>query len=219
MPRPRFDKLEPARRAAILTVAAEEFAEHGFEAASYNRIIERSGLSKGAIYYYFDDKEDLYVTVLKDALERLVIHVDDLSSARDADTFWREFTRWYRQSLVAFQQDPHAVALARSLVKAMGRGAAHGVVAELRRFGLGWMQALVRHGQEVGAVRSDLPENLLPSVLMALEEGIDLWLGERIGSMDVAEIEQLTDVLTGLYRRVAEAPPVTATKRKQKGKG
>lgn len=215
MPRPRFEKLEPARRAAILTVAAEEFAEHGFEAASYNRIIERSGLSKGAIYYYFDDKEDLYVTVLKDALERLVIHVDDLSSAPDAATFWREFARWYRKSLVAFQQDPHAVALARSLVKAMGRGAAHGVVAELRRFGLGWMQALVRHGQEVGAVRTDLPADLLPVVLMAVEEGIDLWLGERIGGMDAAEIDAIADVLTGVYRRVAEAPPRTTKKSKE----
>jgi AcrR family transcriptional regulator len=49
MPRPRFDHLEPERRRALLAVAAEEFAEHGYEASSFNRIIERSGLSKGAI--------------------------------------------------------------------------------------------------------------------------------------------------------------------------
>jgi AcrR family transcriptional regulator len=46
MARPRFLKLEPSRRAAILAVAAEEFAQFGYEGASYNRIIERSGLSK-----------------------------------------------------------------------------------------------------------------------------------------------------------------------------
>jgi AcrR family transcriptional regulator len=204
MPRPRFDKLEPARRDAILKVAAEEFAEHGFEAASYNRIIERSGLSKGALYYYFDDKEDLYVTVLKHALQRLVVPVEELSTVKDAASFWREFELWYRRCLVAFQQDPHAVALARSLVKAMSRGAVHGVVVELRRFGMAWMHAFVQHGQEVGAVRRDLPPDLLPALLMALEEGIDLWLGERIGGMDATELEETAVVLTKLYRRVAE---------------
>src|SRR5687768_15541572 len=109
MPRPRFEKLEPEKRDAILKVAAEEFAEHGYEASSYNRIIERSGLSKGAIYYYFDDKEDLYTTVLRDAMQRLVLDMGDLAIAQDEATFWKEFEDWYVRSLRAFQEDPIAV--------------------------------------------------------------------------------------------------------------
>ena len=42
----------------------EEFAERGVELASYNKIIERSGLSKGTVYYYFDNKDSLLETVL-----------------------------------------------------------------------------------------------------------------------------------------------------------
>jgi AcrR family transcriptional regulator len=61
MPRPRWATLEPERRTAILDVAAAEFAAHGFTDASYNRIIQRAGISKGAMYYYFDDQEDLFV--------------------------------------------------------------------------------------------------------------------------------------------------------------
>ena len=34
---------------------------HGFENASLNRIIKKAGISKGAMYYYFDDKMDLYI--------------------------------------------------------------------------------------------------------------------------------------------------------------
>src|SRR5687768_9358643 len=101
MPRPRFEKLDEERRKAILRIAAEEFAEHGYEAASYNRIIERSGLSKGAVYYYFDDKEDLYTTVLRDAMQRLVLDVGEMNAATDAASFWREFERWYVRSLRA----------------------------------------------------------------------------------------------------------------------
>ena len=68
MPLPRFDKLDDPRKRAILAAAAEELAERGFAGASYNRIIERAGISKGAMYYYFADKDDLYRTVLQAAI-------------------------------------------------------------------------------------------------------------------------------------------------------
>ena len=215
MPRPRFDKLEPEKQAAILKVAAEEFAEHGYEAASYNRIIERSGLSKGAIYYYFDDKEDLYTTVLRDAMQGLVLDMGNMGHAKDAAAFWTEFEVWYVRSLRAFQEDPVAIGLARSLVKAMTRGSAGGALAELRTFARASMDAFIDQGQRLGAVRSDLPRDLFVSVLMGLEEGIDLWLGERVGGMSEKEIKSSAALLTGIYRRVAE-PPVVTTKTKKK---
>lgn len=206
MPRPRFEKLDPERRTAILRVAAEEFAEHGYEASSYNRIIERSGLSKGAIYYYFDDKEDLYATVLRDAMQRLVLDAGDVSGTRDPEEFWREFEVWYVRSLERFQEEPHAVGLARSLVKALSRGAASGVLAELRTFARAFMEAFLEHGQSIGAIRRDVPQDLLLAIVMALEEGIDLWLGERIGTMSESEITEAASMLTRLYRRVVESP-------------
>lgn len=220
MPRPRFEKLEPERRLAILRVAAEEFADHGYEASSYNRIIERSGLSKGAIYYYFDDKEDLYATVLRDAMQRLVIDAGDVSGTVAPEEFWREFEVWYVRSLQRFQEEPHAVGLARSLVKALSRGAATGVLAELRAFARGFMEAFLAHGQSIGAIRRDLPHDLLLAIVMALEEGIDLWLGERIGAMSEPEITEAASMLTRLYRRVVESPDApespSAKKRKKR---
>ena len=72
MPRPRFHRLAAEKQAHILAVATTEFAEHGFDGASYNRIIEKAGLSKGAMYYYFDDKTDLYGTVVQGAFQELM---------------------------------------------------------------------------------------------------------------------------------------------------
>lgn len=206
MPRPRFEKLDPARRAAILAVASEEFALHGYEGASYNRIIERSGLSKGALYYYFDDKEDLYVTVLRDALRRLVFEVADLGAACDAAAFWREFEAWYGRSLRLFQQDPSAVGLARSLANVAARGTAGGVMADVRRITRGWVDEFIGQGQALGVVRRDLPTDLLASALAGLDEGINLWLAERVGDMSEAEIDTTAAALTRFYRQ-AVAPP------------
>lgn len=216
MPRPRFQKLEPEERRRILAVAAEEFGEHGYEAASYNRIIERSGLSKGAMYYYFDDKEDLYATALRDAMERLVLDASEMASATDAASFWREYEAWYVRSLRLFQAEPSAVGLARSLLKALSRGAATAALVELRDLSRGWAAAFLAQGQALGAVRKDLPQDLLLPLVVSLEEGIDLWLGERIGAMTDADIREAASMLTALYRRViGEAEPALTTTKKR----
>ena len=88
MPRPRFDKLPPDKRGRILEAAALEFAAHGFDGASLNRIISTAGISKGAAYYYFDDKADLYATVVLEGWRTLLPAGGlDLASL-DRHTFW-----------------------------------------------------------------------------------------------------------------------------------
>ena len=65
MARTRFENLARDKQEAILEAAAEEFAEKGFEAASINRIIRASGMSKGSVYYYVEDKADLFATTFQ----------------------------------------------------------------------------------------------------------------------------------------------------------
>ena len=94
VPRPRFAKLDPEKRRAILDAAMEEFASSGYERASYNRIIERAGVSKGAMYYYFDDKEDLFTTVVQQVMELAMGQFTEFPAFESATEFWnatREF--------------------------------------------------------------------------------------------------------------------------------
>jgi AcrR family transcriptional regulator len=203
MPRPRFEKLDSELRRRILASATEEFAEHGFEGASYNRIIERSGLSKGAMYYYFDDKHDLFVTTLTDAFRRLIVETGSVEAAHTAAEFWQEVRAWYRRSLQLCQDDPATIGLIRSLMKSVERGNGSVALTELRRLGRGYLDDFIRRGQELNAVRSDLPDGLLTSILMALEEGIDLWLADQIDTLDGAEMDAIAETVTAVYRGVA----------------
>jgi AcrR family transcriptional regulator len=50
----------------ILAVAKDEFARKGFSGARVDEIAARTRTSKRMIYYYFGDKEGLYVAVLED---------------------------------------------------------------------------------------------------------------------------------------------------------
>jgi TetR/AcrR family transcriptional regulator, transcriptional repressor of aconitase len=50
-----------ARRAQILDGARRAFAEHGYEGATVAKLEQATGLSRGAIFHYFDNKIDLFV--------------------------------------------------------------------------------------------------------------------------------------------------------------
>lgn len=54
-----------ATRERIVHVATELFAEAGYEGTSIETVLARSGVSRGALYHHFDDKEALFVAVLE----------------------------------------------------------------------------------------------------------------------------------------------------------
>jgi AcrR family transcriptional regulator len=69
---------EPARqrdaertRAEILTVAAAEFAERGYNGARVDEIAARTRTTKRMIYYYFGGKKQLYIAALERAYARI----------------------------------------------------------------------------------------------------------------------------------------------------
>jgi AcrR family transcriptional regulator len=67
------ERLRDADRsqAIILAAARDEFAEHGLGGARMDRIAERAGLNKRLIYYYFEDKEQLFRAVLEQAYRQI----------------------------------------------------------------------------------------------------------------------------------------------------
>jgi len=50
-----------ARRAQILAGARQAFAQHGYDGATVAKLEEATGLSRGAIFHYFENKNALFV--------------------------------------------------------------------------------------------------------------------------------------------------------------
>ena len=55
-----------ATKANILAAATEEFARYGLGGARVDRIAERAGANKRMLYYYFGDKEGLFLAALEE---------------------------------------------------------------------------------------------------------------------------------------------------------
>src|SRR5258708_22259781 len=56
-------KMAPDTRSNILRVALLLFLEKGYKDVSYQDLVKKTGLSKGAIYHYFASKEELLIAV------------------------------------------------------------------------------------------------------------------------------------------------------------
>src|SRR4051794_35561792 len=53
-------------RQRIQAVAVELFAEHGYDKTSLREIAERLDVTKAALYYHFNTKEDIVVSLFED---------------------------------------------------------------------------------------------------------------------------------------------------------
>jgi len=70
----RLDKEElvQKRRNQIIRAAIKEFSTKGFHEAEVERIARLAGVSKGTIYNYFENKQDLFLSVMDWGLNRLI---------------------------------------------------------------------------------------------------------------------------------------------------
>ncbi len=63
MPRNRQDQTKQAKRAEIVAAASSLFLSEGYDGASMGRIAAAAGLTPNTLYWYFSDKDELFIAV------------------------------------------------------------------------------------------------------------------------------------------------------------
>jgi len=75
---------DPAKRKQIIEGARRVFINMGFDAASMNDITREAGVSKGTIYVYFANKEDLFEALIEEERQTIFANLYD-ALERDGD--------------------------------------------------------------------------------------------------------------------------------------
>ncbi len=204
MPRESFQQLPPERRERLLDAAAEELTAHGLLDASMNRILKRAGFSKGVAYHYFNDREDLLVTVLRDRFLGAVSDLEIDLEALSAESFWEDLSRLVGAATEPARWDSSAIEVARAVWHLPLEHRTRGAMGEFWEEMTGLLRGIIRRGQDLMVVRSDLPEELLVSAAMAVGEVGDRWFVEHWDADRPAEMERLGLQLVDMVRRVLE---------------
>lgn len=203
MSRRRFENLDSDRQQRLFDSAAAEFSAKGYDAASLNRIIERSGMSKSSLYYYFDDKADLFTTLLERSLAFLFKEIGGFDAEKlTAETYWTECEAFFRRSIMLMSGNAWYVKLGRMFYRLRG-DPKNGVPTErvfkaMRR----WVSVMLTRGQALGVVRTDLPESLLIDCTMAIGEALDHWVLAHWDELDETARSRMAADQIGLFRRI-----------------
>ena len=167
-------ELKSGKRLKLIEAAIDEFNEFGIENASYNRIIERSGLSKGSVYYHFDNKDALLAIVMEEICSRVLQAVPEKNLPQSSADFWQ--TLWgYRQR--EFDFFATHVRLGRILIMSLDINGLdnlenpENLCAPLAKL-LARQLNLIRRGQELGAIRRDLSADLIFNLMKSLDKSL-----------------------------------------------
>jgi AcrR family transcriptional regulator len=98
---PRWERRKESRPAELLAAALDLFVERGYAATRLDDIASRAGVSKGTLYLYFANKEELFkalvrenIVVLLDRFRREIADSDASASAlieQFLRSWWRDF--------------------------------------------------------------------------------------------------------------------------------
>lgn len=81
MPTITFEKLSDNKKDTIEKAAIKEFSTYTYDQVSINRIIQDINMPRGSFYLYFENKEDLYLYIIKKhidfSVEKLIKKIRD----------------------------------------------------------------------------------------------------------------------------------------------
>jgi TetR/AcrR family transcriptional regulator len=154
----RFKPAEPgeSQLEKILDAGIEEFADRGLDGARIEAISKRAAVAPSLLYYYFDNKEELYLAVLENALKSFILGLGE--RLKEQGDFMSSFGPGM---LSAFEMMRERPALSRLLLRECIDGARH-------------LETLkVRHPEWVGSNFRLMVERLKEAMAAGLVRQVD----------------------------------------------
>ncbi len=182
-----------ARRHEILAGARACFARYGYEGATVRLLEKETGLSRGAIFHHFRDKESLFIAVAEDDAAAMVATVAehglvqvmrDLAAGDGTDT-----AGWLGSQLEVSRRlrtDPDFASRWSAPSDALARAT----------------RERLRRQRDAGVLRSDVPVDVLAQFLELAYDGLVLHLAMGRPAGDLGPV---LDLVEGAVRR-ATAP-------------
>ena len=160
-------------RQLLLQAAFEEIYEHGFQAASLDNILARTGVTKGALYHHFKNKTALGYAVVDEVIRPMIreVWIEPLSDSDDPIAALKQTFLEARESQGA--EVCTCGCPLNNLAQEMSpldEGFRQRIHSALQGWQQGLSQAL-RHGQVSGTVREDVDTDKTATFLLAALEG------------------------------------------------
>jgi TetR/AcrR family transcriptional repressor of nem operon len=195
-------------RAAILAAAFQEIYRNGFQAASLENILARTGVTKGALYHHFPDKHELGLAVLRETVRGLTLSswVEPLNRPGDVIDAIQATIRRRADDVSARQVELgcplNNLAQEMSPIDPKFRKAIEGIYEEW----IGGIAAVLERGKSEGSVRQDVDSRAVAAFVVATIEGsYGLAKGTRDGAVLTGNFGILGRFMSTLCYQITQA--------------
>jgi AcrR family transcriptional regulator len=200
---PRWQRRAEDRPREICAAALEVFTEKGFAAARLDEIAKRAGVSKGTLYLYFKDKEQLFRAVVRDAIAPNIEAVTSAITSAEAP-----FAQLVRMFLAGFAEKEATVPVGAVAKIVIGESRNFPELArvwhdEVASKAIGALASAIASAQQRGVVRAGDPRLYAFSLIGPMVLGA-LWRATLVPAggqpLDIAALakQHAETVLAGL---------------------
>lgn len=166
MPKETFNQISLEKRENILQTAAMLFAEQGFARTDVAQIAKRAGVAKGSIYNYFESKEDLYLYVCRDGIERSRQAV--YSDIRPEWDLYRQIDHIFRRGVAFVLAHPQYARLYLNVASSGMERFADQLSLEVEKYTSDHLKRIIADGMSRGIVRKDVDVSLAAFLINSL---------------------------------------------------
>ncbi|MBC7632923.1 TetR/AcrR family transcriptional regulator [Aeromicrobium sp.] len=164
--RPGYDQQTVLRRAIDL------FNRQGYDGTSMGDLAKELGLTKSAIYHHVPSKEHLLSAALDEALDGLTAAVDTAAAAEPGTSAYLRLRTVVQESVEILVRQLPAVTL---LLRVHGNSEVEIAALQRRRSIDERLASLVQAAVDEGALRSDIPPDLISRLLFGMVNSLVEW--------------------------------------------
>jgi AcrR family transcriptional regulator len=191
----RSAELKGTARRRLLDAALAELREHGYEGISLQGVARRAGLTKGAIYWSFRDKRDLFLALVEEELDDPVRGLMAITESAPADIATAPLVSKGLAQLVRERPEVLLVLFEQWALAVRDRELRDAYVRRQAMLREALARAL-RARHETTGVPLTYPAELLASAVLALGHGLAM---SALVEPEAVPDELLGDVLQLLY--------------------
>jgi TetR/AcrR family transcriptional regulator len=201
-----FERLPEEKRHRITGAALEEFAALGYRAASMNSVVERAGISKGALFKYFGSKEGLFGYVYRLALGKVKEYLRRVRDGSVGEPFFTRLEKVVRAGTAFIRENPGLADLYYRITHSGDAPYPGQILTSMRRESRRFLRKLVEEGIRRGDLRSDLDPDKAAFVIECV---LDRYLealrrdraGRSAGEPGEADREEWIADMIGIFQR------------------
>lgn len=211
--KPTFDNISEEKRQRIIQAATGEFAQKGFENTNMNTIAKKADVSVGSLYKYFENKQDLFLTIIQYSIQSMaelltVLAVSEEDILVKVERIIREIQR-------SSKENATLVKLYNAMTAENNPRFASQFAYEMEALTASIYRKAIEEGQKNGDIRADIDAPfasfLLDNIFMTLQfsyacdyykERFRIYAGNAVTDRDDFVVEQCLRFVKSALKKV-----------------